>query len=115
METVPSLFNEITLLHADICSALADPTRILILYLLAEKPQTVGELTSRLGITQPNTSRHLKILRERGMVRPSRQAQKVEYTLNDPRIIDALDLLRSVLRDSISQRAILMSEDSLPE
>lgn len=114
-EPLTSLFTEITLLHADICSALADPTRILLLYLLSEQPQTVGELTRKLNVTQPNTSRHLKILRERGLVRASRQAQKVEYTLNDPRIIEALDILRAVLRDTISQRATLMSEEAAIE
>ena len=114
-EPFSTLSQEVSQLHADICSALADPTRILILYLLAEKPLTVGELTEKLNIPQPNTSRHLKILRERGLVRANRQAQKVEYTLNDPRIIDALDTLRAVLRDSISQRANLLSNPGLGE
>jgi len=110
MENITSLFTEINQLHADLCSVLADPTRLLILYLLAETPQTVGELTVRLNIPQPNTSRHLKILREHGLVHPNRQAQKVEYALNDRRIIDALDTLRAVLRVSISKRANLLSE-----
>ena len=103
------LAQEINLLHADICSALADPTRILILYYLGEQPHTVSELTVKLNTTQSTTSRHLKILRERGIVRATRQAQNVEYALNDSRIIDALDTLRAVLRDTLSQRANLIS------
>lgn len=97
-------------MHADICSALADPTRILLLYLLSEKAYTVGELTQKLGASQPTTSRHLKILRERGLVSATRQAQNVEYALTDARIIEALDMLRAVLRDSIAQRATLIIE-----
>ena len=111
METTTSLSQEINQLHADLCSALADPTRILMLYLLAEKPHTVSELTTRLGVSQPTTSRHLKILRERGLVRAERQGQTVEYTLLDQRLISSLDTLRAVLRDSLAYRANLMFEE----
>ncbi len=109
-DSLSHLTQEVNRLHADICSALADPSRILILYLLAEKDYSVNELASRLSLTQPSTSRQLKILREHGLVNANRQAQNVVYSLNDPRIIDALDLLRSVLRDTLSQRASLISE-----
>jgi DNA-binding transcriptional ArsR family regulator len=109
-ETFVKLSQEVNQLHADICSALADPTRILILYLLGERPFTVGELALALNASQPTTSRHLKILRERGLARANRQAQSVEYSLYDPRIIEALDLLRAVLRDSLSQQASLITE-----
>jgi DNA-binding transcriptional ArsR family regulator len=109
-ETFVKLSQEVNQLHADICSALADPTRILILYLLGERPFTVGELALALNASQPTTSRHLKILRERGLARANRQAQSVEYSLYDPRIIEALELLRAVLRDSLSQQASLITE-----
>lgn len=102
--------QEVTQLHADICSALADPNRILLLYALVDKPRTVNELTGDVKISQSATSRHLKVLRERGLVSATRLGQSIEYTLNDPRIIEALDLLRAVLRDSLSRRANLMSE-----
>ncbi len=103
-----SLPEEITQLHADICSALGDPRRILILYRLAEKPSTVNDLAEKIGASQPATSRHLKTLRERGLVHASRQGATVEYSLADMRLIEALDLLRGVLRDSIAYRASLM-------
>lgn len=104
------LSGEINLLHTDICSALADTTRILILYSLGEKACTVGELATRLDTAQPNISRHLKVLRDRGLVRATRLGQSVEYSLADERIIQALDLLRAVLRDSLVQRANLVNE-----
>jgi ArsR family transcriptional regulator len=110
MDTHLSLSQEIHHLHAELCSALGDPTRILILYLLAENPLTVNELAGKLDILQPTASRQLKVLRERGLVRASRQGQNVEYTLSDRRIIDALDTLRAVLRDTLSHRATLLSE-----
>jgi DNA-binding transcriptional ArsR family regulator len=107
----PNLHEEITRLHADMCSALADPNRILLLYALAEQPYCVNDLASALGISQPAASRHLKILRESGLVRPVRQGPSVEYSLTDLRLIDALNILRAVLRDRIAYRAELMEAE----
>lgn len=104
------LTQEITQLHADICSALADSRRILLLYALSEKPYTVNDLAEYLGVSQPATSRHLKMLRERELVTATRNGASVEYRLNDPRLIEALNLLRDVLRDRISHRANLIEE-----
>jgi len=108
----PNLTREITQLHAQICSALADTNRILILYALAEKPTTVNELAQIVGISQPTASRHLKVLRDSGLVQTSRQGVNIEYSLTDQRVIEALDLLRAVLRDRITHRATLMEEIS---
>jgi DNA-binding transcriptional ArsR family regulator len=107
----PNLTEEVTQLHADICSALADPRRILILYALNEKSLNVSDLAEEIGISQPAASRHLKILRERGLVRPERQGASVEYRLTDVRLIEALDLLRTVLRDRLAYRASLMENE----
>ena len=104
------LAQEVTRLHAEICSAMADPNRILILYALSERPHAVNELAAALSISQPATSRHLKVLRDRGMVSATRQGQSIQYALNDARIIDALDTLRAVLRDRLAYRAQLVSE-----
>jgi len=106
-----NLHEEITRLHADMCSALADPSRILLLYVLAEKPCCVNDLATAVGISQPAASRHLKILRETGLVRPLRQGPSVEYSLTDMRLIEALNILRAVLRDRIAYRAGLMETE----
>jgi DNA-binding transcriptional ArsR family regulator len=106
----PTLKQEIIQLQADFCAALSDPTRILILYALNERSLNVTELTNELGIPQPTTSRHLKVLRERGLVFTQRQGTVITYNLADPRIIQAMDLLRSAMRDKLTQRASLVSE-----
>lgn len=105
-----TLVQEITQLHADFCSALADPTRLVLLYALADGSRNVGELTLDLGLPQPTISRHLKILRDRGMVLADRRGMTVQYTLGDRRIIEALDILRSIMRDRIHYRASLIVE-----
>lgn len=105
-----TLQQEITQLEADFCFALTDPTRIFILYALNEKPMNVTELTAELGIPQPTTSRHLKVLRERGLVFTERQGTVITYHLADDRIIQAMDLLRAAMRDRLTQQANLVNE-----
>jgi ArsR family transcriptional regulator len=110
---VDNLSREVHQLHAGLCSALADPWRILLLYSLNESPCTVNDIAAKLGMSQPTTSRHLKILREQGLVHATRQGANVEYSLADQRLIDALDLLREVLRDRLQYRARLMENNEI--
>ncbi|WP_119070746.1 ArsR/SmtB family transcription factor [Aggregatilinea lenta] len=105
-----SLAREVSQMEADLCSAFADSTRILILYALNEGPRNVGELAEELGIPQSSTSRHLKMLKDRGLVLMVRQGTSNQYHLADPRLIEALDILRSILRDRIAHRANLINE-----
>jgi ArsR family transcriptional regulator len=99
------LKEEVNQLHANICNGLADPIRILLLYKLSENPSNVNDLANSLNLSQPTVSRHLKILKERGLVFPRRDGQYVFYHLADSRIIDALDLMRAVMADNLSERA----------
>lgn len=111
-----TLVQEISRMHAELCSGLADPKRLMILYTLADGPRNVGELCSSLNISQPVVSRHLKILRERGLVVAARDGQSVVYTLMDARIIQALDLLRAVMASVLQNQAALASSvDTLVE
>jgi DNA-binding transcriptional ArsR family regulator len=105
---------EVNDLHANICAALADPKRIMILYSLAERSHTVNDLAAAVHMPQPSASRHLRVLRDRGMVHTTRHGQSVEYRLADVRLIQALDLLRAVLRDNLSHRADLVEGLSTP-
>ena len=100
-----TLIEEVNLLHAQMCQGLADPTRILILYLLAESPRHVTELAEMSGASQPTVSRHLKVLRDRGLVTATREGNTIRYTLRDARVIQALDLLRAVMADVLSEQA----------
>ena len=107
MKKLPSN-QEINELHAEICSAMADSRRIMLLYAISNKPRNVSELARHIGISQPAASRHLKILRDGGLVQPVRQGESIEYNLTDPRLIYALNTLRAVLRDRLTYRASLI-------
>ena len=103
-----TLIEEVNRLHAELCSALADPTRIMLIYALSEEACHVSDLASRLNIPQPTASRHLKVLRDRGLVSRTRAGATVVYGLTDPRLVQALDLLREILRDRVAYRASIL-------
>jgi len=102
-----ALLAELHQLHAEVCGALADPKRIAILYLLDEGPKGVNELAEALALPQATVSRHLKVLRERGMVASERAGVNVRYSLTNRKIIRALDLLREVLAETLARRGKL--------
>jgi DNA-binding transcriptional ArsR family regulator len=60
---------------------LADPVRRRILDLLLERPRPVGELVEQLGLSQPGTSKHLRVLRDAGLVQARQDAQRRWYEL----------------------------------
>jgi len=106
----PSLQREIQLLHAEMCQALADPKRIALLYTLDRGTQCVNDLAQALDVPQPTISYHLKILRERGLVVAQPDGTSVRYSLADDRIVEALDMLRTILADMLARRAELVRE-----
>jgi DNA-binding transcriptional ArsR family regulator len=59
----------------------AEPARREILDLLIEGPRPVGELVSATGLSQPNTSRHLRVLRDAGLVSSKPDGQRRLYEL----------------------------------
>ncbi|HEY4420846.1 MAG TPA: metalloregulator ArsR/SmtB family transcription factor [Pseudonocardia sp.] len=69
---------------------LAEPTRRRILDLLRERPRLVGELSADLGLSQPGTSKHLRVLRDAGLVKVRAEAQRRWYEL-DPAPLAEVD------------------------
>ena len=67
---------------------LAEPTRRRILDLLLERPRPVGELVARLAISQPGVSKHLRVLREAGLVDVHKDAQRRWYELRPAPLAD---------------------------
>lgn len=67
---------------------LAEPTRRRILDLLLERPRLVGELTDQLGLSQPGTSKHLRVLRDAGLVNVRVDAQRRWYELRTEPLVE---------------------------
>ena len=70
--------------------ALADPTRRQIVELLAERDRDAGEIASHFSVSRPAVSRHLRVLREHGLVRSRGEAQRRIYSL-DPGPLEESD------------------------
>src|SRR3954462_12606327 len=71
-------------------NALADPTRRRIVELLADGELSAGELAAEFETSRPGVSRHLRVLREHGLVRVRGKGQRRLYSL-DPAPLAALD------------------------
>ncbi len=91
-------------LHAQFCKAFADPSRLLLLVELRGGARTVGDLAHAIGASQPLTSRHLGLLRQRGIVQAERDGSFVRYSLTDRRILTAIDILLEALAAQLERQ-----------
>lgn len=84
---------------AELFKAVADPTRLRLVKLLAESPHAlcVNALTARLGVTQSAVSQHLRVLRQVGLVSGERCGNQVHYSLDRRKIEQATRLFAETL------------------
>jgi DNA-binding transcriptional ArsR family regulator len=95
---------EISHRQAEVCAALADYHRMMLLYAVADTPRSVSDLVRRVGLSQPAVSRHLRIMRESGVVVAERRGKSIFYIVKDRRIVQAMDLLRTSLSEQMQQQ-----------
>jgi DNA-binding transcriptional ArsR family regulator len=81
----------------DVLRALADDSRRTMLEALAERPATAGELAALLPIARPGVSRHLRVLREAGLVDVRQEAQRRIYSLRPDPLFEVNDWLTRYL------------------
>jgi DNA-binding transcriptional ArsR family regulator len=89
--------DEVYRLQAEVLKTLSNPKRLEIVHLLSEGPREVSRLAEELGISQPNVSQHLALMRAAGVVESERDGREVRYRLSDPEIICACETMRGVL------------------
>jgi DNA-binding transcriptional ArsR family regulator len=89
-------------LQAEICKTMADYKRLMILHEIRGGEMSVGQLVLNLDLPQANVSQHLAILRERGIVTARREGTSVYYSLANPKIGQACDLVQGVLMDQLA-------------
>ena len=89
-------------------AAVGEPTRLRIVNCLSAAPLFVSELQAVLGVPQPTVSRHLKVLRDAGLVRDTPVAQYVLYRLRRP--AEPLGRLLSAILEASQQEAELRAE-----
>lgn len=96
----------LTCLRAKIFNALADPIRIEIIDFLRNGEKCVCEITPHLNLAQPLISRHLRILKNAGLVKRRKKGTWHFYSLTDKRILELIDKLTPELTESIKHKII---------
>jgi ArsR family transcriptional regulator len=95
---------------AEIFQALAHPTRLAILELLGDGELPVSAILARLGIEQANASQHLSTLRARRLVNNRKEGNQVFYSVRDPMLLEALEIMRRYSMAHLREDLALMRE-----
>jgi ArsR family transcriptional regulator len=96
--------REVYRIHAEICQALTHPVRLEIIDHLRTGEKTVGELVREMEMPQSTISRHLRLMRERGVVRARREGANVYYALSNEKIVGAYDLIHQFVVDHYNEQ-----------
>ena len=84
----------------EVAGAIADPVRREILLMLRDDPRSAGQIADRFAISRPAVSRHLRVLREAGLVRDSADGRRRVYTLVTAPLDDLAGWLQRLTRAS---------------
>lgn len=86
--------------RAKALKALAHPSRLLIVDLLARGEVCVSDLRDEIGADLSTVSRHLSLLRAAGIIRDSKRGNRVFYSLSVPCVVSFFDCVEDALRES---------------
>jgi len=112
MIVVMKILNyEIFDIHADFCKTLANSKRLIIITALEHKELSVGEISKLLNTSLATTSQHLKILRDKEIVKVRKDAQKVYYYLNDKGIVYACNKIREIIVKINKNKSNMITEN----
>jgi ArsR family transcriptional regulator len=81
---------------SDALKAMAHPLRLKILCLVGQHELMVQDIVEAVGTSQSNISQHLAVMRERGLLASRKEANKVFYRIDDPRILKMIAMMREV-------------------
>jgi ArsR family transcriptional regulator, virulence genes transcriptional regulator len=100
----PKIDMTIYNLQSEITKTLANPIRLAILHSLRTGEKSVNELTDILGISQSNISQHLALMRQKGILKTRKQGTCIFYSVTNPKINQACDMVREVLLDQLNHK-----------
>ena len=99
---MPAKYNpEMYRLKAELCKTFADAKRQMIIDELRGGEKSVGDISTSLGINQSLVSRHLSILRQRGVVQTRRDGTTIYYQISDTQIFQTCDMMQRILLNQI--------------
>ena len=95
-------------MQAELCKTLSNPKRLEILDILKENKEiSVNQLAEQLEIPKANTSQHLAVLRQAGVVSTRKDGINVYYSLRSEKISEACALTRQILLERLEDHADL--------
>ena len=106
MQTSDPVQTERYRVHAELCKVLTDPKRLMILDSLRHDERTVGELAEAIGVTLPNASQHLAVMRNAGLIEGRRAGTTINYRLAEPTIVDACDIVQRIVARRVESRPV---------
>ncbi|HBQ20644.1 MAG: hypothetical protein A2Z91_07920 [Deltaproteobacteria bacterium GWA2_38_16] len=95
--------EKIIQLHAEICKCLASPVRLKVLNVLRKGEKSVDVLARILGVQKANLSQHLGILRQRKIVTTRKSGLNIFYSISNPKMLKACDILREILFEQLQE------------
>ena len=101
--------EELYRMQAEFCKGMAHPKRIQILRVLKSGEKTVNDLAKLTGIPQANTSQHLALLRQFGLLNTRRDGTSIYYSISDHRIVEACELVRSCIGERLKKSQIVLA------
>ena len=87
--------------QADLSKTMANPLRLAILHFLREGEKKVNELAELIGVSQSNVSQHLALMRQRQIVKTWKLGTNIYYSVSNPKISQACDMVREVLIEQL--------------
>ena len=95
--------EELFKLKAELCKTFSDPKRLMIINGLRDGEKSVSDLVDMLQVPQAVVSRHLAVLRGKGVVSARREGVNIFYSLTNSRIVDACDIVQEILLEQVAR------------
>ena len=102
--------EKIIQLHAEVCKCLASPVRLKVLNALRKGEKSVDVLAKMLGVQKANLSQHLGILRQQKIVTTRKAGLNIFYSISNPKMLKACDILREVLFEQLQESEKLVKD-----
>lgn len=88
---------------------LSEPLRLQILQELETEKLSVGELAAAIGATQPNVSKHLKIMQDEGLIARRKEGNAVYYSIADRSVFELCDVVCGSLKEELAERSAMFA------
>lgn len=100
----PNMSLEALELVAERFKALSEPIRLRILQELHQGEMSVSEITQAIESSQPNVSKHLKLLQDAGLLARRQEGNTVYYSISDKVVFDICEIVCNSLREKLSAK-----------